>query len=80
LTPDLSSFRLDAGRLIASVFWGGIGLGFFVYGKKQRSAPALVGGVALLGISYLLADSAVWMSLAGVGILIGVYFWSRHSD
>jgi hypothetical protein len=62
------------------LIWGGIGLGLFVYGKKQRSAPALVGGMALLGISYLLADWAVWMSLAGAGILVGIYFWSRHDD
>jgi hypothetical protein len=78
--PDLSSFHLDAGGLIASLFWGGIGLGFFVYGKKQRSAPPLFGGIALLGISYFLADSALWMSLAGAGILAGIYYWSRHED
>jgi hypothetical protein len=80
LMPDLSSFHLDAGGLIASLFWGGIGLGFFVYGKKQRSAPPLFGGIALLGISYFLADSAFWMSLAGAGILIGIYYWSRRGD
>jgi hypothetical protein len=33
-----------------------------------------------MGISYFLADSAVWMSLAGVGLLIGIYFWSRQVD
>jgi hypothetical protein len=80
LTPDFSSFHLDAGGLIASLLWGGLGLGFFVYGKKQRSAPPLFGGIALIGISYFLADSAVWMSVAGAGILIGIYYWSRHED
>ena len=78
--PDISSLHLNAGGLIASVFWGGIGVGFFIYGKKQRSAPALMGGIALIGISYFLADSAVWMSLAGLGILAGIYYWSRHDD
>jgi hypothetical protein len=78
--PDLSSLHLDAAGLIASVVWGGLGLGFFVYGKKQRSAAPLFGGIALMGISYFLADSAVWMSLAGVGLLIGIYFWSRQVD
>jgi hypothetical protein len=77
---DLSSLHLDAGGLIASVIWGGIGAGFLVYARKQRSIPALVGGVGLIGISYFLADSALWMSLAGAGILFGVYYWSRHDD
>jgi hypothetical protein len=80
LTPDFSSLHLDAAGLLASLFWGGIGMGVFVYGKKQRSAPALFGGIALLGISYFLADSAVWMCLAGAGILAGMYYWSRHGD
>jgi len=62
------------------VFWGGIGSGFLVYAWKQRSVPPLIGGIALIGISYFLADSALWMSLAGVGILAGIYYWSRNSD
>jgi hypothetical protein len=37
-----------------------------------------LGGIALMGISYLIANSAVWMSLAGVGILLGIYLWSRR--
>jgi hypothetical protein len=77
---DLSSLHLDMGGLIASLFWGGIGMGFLVYARKQRSIPALLGAVGLIGISYFLADSALWMSLAGVGILIGVYYWSRRED
>jgi hypothetical protein len=71
---------LDIGGLFASVFWGGIGSGFLVYAWKQRSVPPLIGGIALIGISYFLADSALWMSLAGVGILAGIYYWSRNSD
>jgi hypothetical protein len=74
-----SSFHLDAGVLLASVVWGGLGLGLFVYGKKQRSAPPLFSGIALMGISYFVSQSALWMSLAGIDILLGVYFWSRQS-
>jgi hypothetical protein len=74
-----SSFHLDTGALLASVIWGGLGFGFFVYGKKQHSAPPLFGGIALMGITYFISDSALWMSLAAVGILVGIYFWSRQS-
>jgi hypothetical protein len=69
---------IDTSALLASIFWGGLGLGFFVFGKKQRSAPPLFGGIALMGISYFIANSALWMSLAGVGILLGIYLWSRR--
>ena len=62
------------------MFWGGIGSGLLVYAWKQRSVPPLFGGIALIGISYFLADSALWMSLAGVGILVGIYYWSRNED
>jgi hypothetical protein len=76
---DFSS-SFNAGGMIASVIWGGLGMGFLVYGRKQRSAPALFGGVALTGISFFMWNSAVWMSLAGAGIVAGVYFWSRRGD
>ena len=75
----LAAYAPDAGVLLASVIWGGLGFGFFVYGKKQRSAPALFGGIALMGITYVISDSALWMSLAAAGILIGIYYWSRQS-
>jgi hypothetical protein len=51
-----------------------------IYGKKQRSAPALLGGIALIGISYFMLNSAVWMSVAGAGIVAGVYYWSRRGE
>jgi len=72
--------NFDTSALFASIFWGGLGVGFFVYGKKQQSAGPLLGGIALMGISYLIANSAVWMSLAGAGILAGLYYWSRRED
>ena len=78
--PDMSDFQFSAAGLMASVFWGAVAVGFFVYGKKQTSAPALIGGIALFAISFLLANSALWMSLAGIAILAGIYYWSRQRD
>jgi hypothetical protein len=78
--PDLSSFQFSTGGLIASVFWSALAVGFLIYGRKQSSAPALIGGIALFVISFVLANSALWMSLAGIAILAGVYYWSRQSD
>ena len=70
-------FKLDASYLLVSLVWSAVGGGFWIYGKKQRSAPALFGGMGLIAISWLIT-SALWMSLAAVGIIAGIYFWSRQ--
>jgi hypothetical protein len=72
-------FKLDSSYLFVSMFWSAIGGGIWLYGKKQRTAPPLFGGVALIAISWLIT-SAVWMSVAALGIIAGIYYWSRHSD
>jgi hypothetical protein len=76
---NILPFKLDASYLLASVLWSGIGVGFWVYGKKQRSAPPLVGGIALIAVSCLIT-SAFWMSLTCIGIIVGIYYWSRQED
>jgi hypothetical protein len=72
LLPAVSS-----GTLFASLFWGSIGVGYWVYAKKQRSVPALIGGIGLVAVSYLIA-SPVWMSIASVAIMVGIWYWSRY--
>ena len=64
---------LNANTLIASLVWGSIGVGFFIYGKRQRSAIPLFGGILLVGISYFI-NSAAYMSLAGISLCAGIYF------
>jgi hypothetical protein len=71
-------FSMDSSTLFASLIWGAIGAGYFIYGKKQGSPPALIGGVAMVAGSYLIA-SALWMSVASLGIMAGIYLWSRYS-
>lgn len=70
------SQSFSAGTLIASLIWGTVGFGFFVYGKKQRSAPPLFGGVAMMGVSYFISSPA-WLTVASLAIIGGIWFWSR---
>jgi hypothetical protein len=70
-------FGITYGTLFASLLWGSIGIGYSIYGKKQRFAPAWIGGIALIAISYLIR-SPLWMSVAAVGIIVGVWYWSRY--
>jgi hypothetical protein len=70
-------FNLDTSTLFASLFWSAIGSGYWIYGKKQRTMPPLIGGIALIVVSCLIESAAI-MSLVCVGIMVGVYFWSRY--
>jgi len=58
--------------LFASLLWGSVGLGYFIYGKKQSAWIPMVGGVAMMAISYLVS-SALLMSLLSVGLMGVVY-------
>lgn len=61
----------------AWMFWGllfgSIGLGFFVYGKKQRAAVPLVCGLTLMIFPYFVANT-FWLVIIGVGLMIIPYF------
>lgn len=65
----------QSSTLFASLIWGSVGIGFAIYGKRQQAMVIWIGGLVLVGISYFIA-SALYMSLAGVGILAAM-FWLR---
>lgn len=58
--------------LLASLVWGSVGFGYFVYGKKQGSWIPMVGGVLMMVLSYLVS-SALLMSLICIGLMAVVY-------
>jgi len=58
--------------LFASLVWGSVGLGYFIYGKKQASWIPMVAGVLMVALSYF-ASSAWVMSLASLGLMATVY-------
>ena len=63
----------SANFLFASLIWGSVGIGYFIYGKKQSSWPPMVGGVLMVGASYF-AGSAWVMTLVCAGLIAAVYF------
>jgi hypothetical protein len=67
----------NASFLFASLVWGSVGLGYFIYGKKQGSWPPMIGGVIMMGASYFVG-SALLMSLVSVGIIVAVYVLLRR--
>ena len=70
---------LNTSFLFASLFWGSVGVGYFIYGKKQQAFSAMAGGIAMIGVSYFIG-SALLMSLLCSGIVAGVYFLSKRGD
>ncbi len=69
----------ESGTLFASLIWGSVGIGFAIYGKKQQAMVIWIGGLALIGISYFIA-SALYMSLAAVGILAAMFWLKDRFD
>jgi hypothetical protein len=63
----------DANFLFASLIWGSVGMGYFIFGKKQASWVAMIGGVLMMAASYFVG-SALLMSLVCLGLMAGVYF------
>ena len=62
----------SANFLFASLIWGSVGFGYFIYGKKQASWVAMVGGALMMAASYFVG-SALLMSLICLGLIVAVY-------
>ena len=43
-------------QILWGVLFGGIGLGFFIYGKKQQAVVPLITGVALCIYPYFISN------------------------
>ncbi len=53
---------MSSAVLLWGVLFGAIGMGFFVYGKKQRAPVPLLCGVALMVVPYFIANT--WLLVA----------------
>lgn len=49
------------------MLFGSIGLGFFIYGKKQRAVVPLVCGIVLILFPYFVSNVIL---LVGIGVLL----------
>jgi len=45
---------MDSSSLLWGLLYGTIGMGYFVYGKKQSRVAALISGVALMALPFFL--------------------------
>ena len=64
---------MNESSLLWGVLFGAVGLGYFVYGRKQRAVVPLLCGVALMAVPYFI--SGAWsLVLVGAAIAAVPYF------
>lgn len=60
---------MDTATLFWGLIFGSIGMGFFIYGKKQKKSVPLLCGLALCVIPYFLSNV---VALIGAGVVLSV--------
>ncbi len=60
----------DTASLLWGVLFGSIGLGFFIYGKKQRAPVPLVAGIALSVLPYLVTNTYLLVAGGTAAVLL----------
>lgn len=58
---------MDTAQLLWGLAFGSIGLGYFLYGRKQRVPVPLVCGIALMVFPYFISNT---YALVGIGVLL----------
>ena len=64
---------MNASTLLWGMLFGSIGLGFFLYGKKQRAIVPLTCGLALMVFPYFVSGTAL-LVLIGATLMAVPYF------
>ena len=64
---------MDASSLLWGLLFGSIGMGYFVYGKKQGLVVAMLSGVALMAFTYFVTNS-ILIVLIGTVFMALPYF------
>jgi len=64
---------ISTSTLILGIIFGAIGLGFFIYGKKQRVIIPLFCGIGLMILPYFISNIYI-LILSGIIIVVIPYF------
>ncbi len=64
---------MNVAWLLWGLVFGSVGLGFFIYGKKQRAVVPLVCGLALMVFPYFVS-STILLVLVGAALVATPYF------
>lgn len=67
---------MNSNALLASILLGSVGLGFFMYGKKQRRGPHLAVGVLLMVYPYFVSSVTVMLVIGAA--LVGLLYLATY--
>jgi hypothetical protein len=59
--------------LLWSILFGGVGIGYFSYGRRQKSTVPLLTGVALMAFPYFMPNNTVLL-IVGIILVLVPYF------
>jgi len=65
---------VDVGVLLWGLLFSSIGLGFFLYGKKQRAVVPLVCGLVLMIYPYFIPNVMLLVAIGVVLIAVPYFF------
>lgn len=65
----------NASVLIWGMLFGSIGLGFFIYGKKQQKIVPLITGVVLFIFPYFISD--IYILIITGAVLVALPYFVR---
>ena len=60
---------MNATSLAIGIFTGAIGMGYFIYGKRQTRFAPLLAGMALCVYPYFV-DSILWLIVIGAALMV----------
>lgn len=64
---------MDPSTILLGIIFGSIGLGFFIYGKKQKAFIPILSGIGLMVIPYFVANIYI-LILMGLVLVSLPYF------
>ena len=64
---------INISTLLWGIIFGSIGLGFFVYGKKQKAIVPILSGIGLMVFPYFISNVYI-MILSGIVMVALPYF------
>ena len=59
---------MNATSLAVGILTGAIGMGYFIYGKRQAKFVPLIAGMMLCVYPYFV-DGVIWLVLVGVALM-----------
>jgi hypothetical protein len=60
---------MTTAQLFLGIIFGSVGLGYAVYGRKQRAVVALLSGIVLMVLPYFIAN-VIALVLVGAGLCV----------